>query len=290
MQGALVATLGRPDWWAMALAAFLVRGGVVIVALPILGLPTTAGLVTSLSPIVEGIVLGKPSLEGALLGSVAITVLVTALAGAALAGSWLDLALVRDATEDEDVDPGWRPLHASPWQALAIRLVAHVPTVLAIGYGFVRTLTVGYEEFTSPSDPGVAIVDRVLVRVPDVIVLVLMAWILGETVGSLAARRAGGGVGFGRALRASVQHVLGLRGLATLALTTAVVFGLLVAFMLAAGRAWEHLRSYLLDGANEAQLWSALVVLVATWILGLAIVGAGLAWRATAWTAEVVPD
>jgi hypothetical protein len=32
---------------------------------------------------------------------------------------------------------------------------------------------------------------------------------------------------------------------------------------------------------------AALVLLVATWILGLAILGAALAWRALAWTAEV---
>ena len=35
MQSALVATLGRPEWWAMALAAFLVRGGFFLVVLPI---------------------------------------------------------------------------------------------------------------------------------------------------------------------------------------------------------------------------------------------------------------
>ena len=60
--------------------------------------------------------------------------------------------------------------------------------------------------------------------------------------------------------------------------------------MLAAGRAWEHLRGYLLDGADVVQLGAALVLLVATWVLGLAILGAGLAWRGTAWTAEVAPD
>jgi len=59
--------------------------------------------------------------------------------------------------------------------------------------------------------------------------------------------------------------------------------------VLAAGRAWEHLRGYLLDGADTVQLWAALTLLVATWVLGLAVLGAGLAWRATAWTAEVTP-
>jgi hypothetical protein len=34
---------------------------------------------------------------------------------------------------------------------------------------------------------------------------------------------------------------------------------------------------------------SALLVLVASWILGLAILGAALAWRSAAWTAEIAP-
>jgi hypothetical protein len=81
--------------------------------------------------------------------------------------------------------------------------------------------------------------------------------------------------------------VLGVRGIATLLATSAVVGGILVAFVFAIGRAWEQLRGDLLDGADVLQLWAALILLVATWVLGLSILGAGLAWRATAWTAEV---
>jgi hypothetical protein len=32
-----------------------------------------------------------------------------------------------------------------------------------------------------------------------------------------------------------------------------------------------------------------LLLLATTWVLGLAVIGAALAWRATAWTAEVRP-
>ena len=42
MWGALVASLSHPAWWAMALAAFLVRGGILLILLPIVSLPTTA--------------------------------------------------------------------------------------------------------------------------------------------------------------------------------------------------------------------------------------------------------
>ena len=271
----------------MALAAFLIRGGFVLVLLPIVSVPTFAAVVTNLSPLAEAIVLGRPSLGGAILGSTVLVALLAALAAAALVGAWLDLALVRDATEDEDVDAGWRPVHASPTAALAIRLTAHVPTLLGLAYGFFRTATVAYEEFLTPSDSGVQIVDRVLARVPDVLILVLVAWLVGEAVGALAARRGAAGMRALPALSASVRQVVGLRGLATLALTSVVLVALVVPFAFAVGRAWEHLRSYLLDGADVVQLWAALILLVATWVLGLSIIGAALAWRATAWTAEV---
>ncbi|MEO5704913.1 MAG: hypothetical protein ABIR64_08005, partial [Candidatus Limnocylindrales bacterium] len=126
MQSALVATLARPEWWAMALAAFLVRGGFLVIVLPIVSLPTAAAIVTTFSPAVETVILGKPSLEGAVVGSLVLMLVLAALAAAGLAGSWLDLALVREAAEDEDIDRGWRPAHRSAVQALSIRLTAHV--------------------------------------------------------------------------------------------------------------------------------------------------------------------
>lgn len=289
MRAALLATLGRPEWWTMALAAFLVRGGILVILFPILSLPTAAAIVTTVSPPAEAIFLGRPSLEGAILGSATILAVLAILAAAGFVGAWLDLALVREATEDEDIDAGWRPVRSSAMEALAIRLTAHLPSLAAIAYGFVRTAAVAYEEFTAPSRDGVEIVDRVLGRVPDVLILVILAWLVGEAVGSLAARRVVAGMRIVPALLASARQVAGVRGLATLMLTSVVLLALLVPFELAVGRAWEHLRGYLLDGADAVQLWAALVLLAATWVLGLAILGAGLAWRATAWTAEVPP-
>lgn len=274
----------------MALAAFLVRGGVVLVLLPIVSTPSVADVVGFLSPVVEKIALGRPSLEGAIVGAAAIAAVVAALVAAGLAGSWLDVALVRDAADDEDLEVRWRPKRASAGGALAIRLAAHTPTLVAVGYGFLRVVDVAFEEFTSPSNPGIAIENRVLVRVPDVLLVVVLSWVLGETVGALAARRAAAGQRATAALVASIRQVASPRGLATLALTSAVLVALLLAFVLAAGRAWEHLRGYLLVGVDAAQLWAALVLLVATWVLGLSIVGAALGWRATAWTAEVTVD
>lgn len=287
MGAALVATLARPAWWAMALAAFLVRGGFLLILLPIVSLPTTAGLTTVLAPALEALILGRQSLQGVLVGAVMITLLLAALAAALLAGSWLDLALAREAAEDEDVNLDWAPLHGSVREALALRLTAHLPTLVASGYAVLHLVSVAYEELTSPGETTAPVVTRVLERAPDAVVIVVVAWLAGEAVGSLAARRSAAGMRATPALIASARQLLGPRGLATLAVTSAVLIGLWLPFLLATQRAWEHLRAYLLDGADAIHLGAALVLLSATWVLGLAVAGAGLAWRATAWTAEI---
>jgi hypothetical protein len=287
MGTALVATLARPAWWALALASFLVRGGFVLVLLPIVSLPTTAGAATAVAPTLEALVLGRTSIEGVLIGTAAIGLALVGLAAAALAGSWFDLALLREAARDEDVELGWWPGSASVREALALRLTAHLPTLIALGYAIYRIVSVAYEELTAPGDSSVSVVSRVLVRTPDALLLVVVAWLAGEAIGSLAARRAAAGMRPGPALRASARQVASFRGLATLVLTTVVLVGLWAPFLFAAGRTWEHLRAYLLVGTDPVQLAAALLLLSSTWVLGLAISGAALAWRATAWTAEL---
>lgn len=258
--------------------------------LPIVALPTPARLVTELSPGIQVLLLGAPTLGGALLVAGVVVVVMLVLTAAGLAGAWLDAALVRDAAASDELDLAWEPGEISAWRALGLRLVAHVPTALALGYAAIRVVTVAFEQFTRPDDPGVPIVDRVVGRVPDAILVVLVAWLAGEVVGGLAARRAAAGMTDGAALRGSVRQLLAPRGLATLAVTTTLLVATALPFLLAAGRAWGHARSYLLVGVDPVQLVAAVVVLVATWVLGLAIVGAALAWRATAWTAETPPN
>lgn len=288
MQSAVAATLTTPEWWAIALAAFMVRGGILLLLLPIIALPTPAGLITDLSPALEALYLGTPSVTSAVLGAAMLTALLLVLVCAGIAGAWLDGALVREAAASDDLDLAFRPAApVSSWRAFGLRLAAHVPTLAAVAYAVVRVVLVAYAQSTTPDEPGVSIVDRVVGRVGDALVLVLVAWLFGEVVGALAARRAAARMSNRAALGGSVRQVLSPRGLATFAVTTAVLVAAVLPFALAAERAWEHVRSYLLFGIDAVQLTAAIVVLVATWVLGLAVIGAALAWRATAWTSEV---
>lgn len=288
MQSALASTLARPEWWAIALAAFLVRGGFLLILLPIISLPSAAQLANAVAPTLSGLILGDPSLGGALVATASAMVILGLLAAAGLAGAWFDLALVREAAEDEELELGWRPIRASIRRGFGIRLAAHLPTLVAVGYGIVRLIVATYSELLSPGDAAVPLATRILESVPDAVIAVALTWLAGETVGGLAARRAAAGQGVGAALAASIRQLFSGRGVATLALSLIVLAAVGAPFALAVSRAWEHVSAYLLDGsAPPIQLWAAVVLLVASWVLGLALLGAALAWRATAWTAEV---
>ena len=64
--GALLATLRTPATWPLALAAFLIRGGIVLVLVPIVVLPTTVGIGNVFGPALASIAFG--SVSGELVG------------------------------------------------------------------------------------------------------------------------------------------------------------------------------------------------------------------------------
>ena len=55
----LLVTLGRPAWWLLALAAFLVRGGFVVFLVPIVVLPSPLAISNVAAPFVVPMALGR---------------------------------------------------------------------------------------------------------------------------------------------------------------------------------------------------------------------------------------
>jgi hypothetical protein len=289
MQAALVAVLARPAWWGLALASFLVRGGLLLVILPIVALPSSAGVTNALGPTIQRLILGRQSFEGILLGTVLVTATLAAVYALALAGAWLDLALLRETTTDDELDLRWHPRRRSAAAALGVRLLAHAPTAVALAYAGIRVVEVLYAELTSPGDTTTPLVVRVVAQVFGGTIAIGLTWLLGETVGGLVVRRVAAGESVRGAFGRSIRQVVSPRGLATLVVTTTALLLLLVPFAVAAGAAWAHARIALLDGEDLAVTFAALILLVSIWVLGLATLGALLAWRATAWTVQVAP-
>lgn len=286
MQAALAATIARPGWWIVALAAFLVRGGILLVLVPLVSLPSASALATTFAPSIEAFALSRQSLEGAFLATIVISGVVAILGLAGYAGSWLDLAVLRDAGEADELEglPASRP--PSTWRAFGLRLAAHLPTFVSLGYAVVRIVIATYQELLSPGDPAVPIPLRVLGRAPDAVAVVTITWLLGEAIGGLAVRRFVDGTTTVGAIRRAIRELVTARGLATLLLTDTVVLGGAVLVIAVVGRAVDRLRDNLILAVDPINLAAALFLLASVWVLGLALLGAALAWRATAWTLE----
>jgi hypothetical protein len=289
LTGALLVTLASPATWPLALAAFLVRGGLLLVALPIVVLPTPVGLGNILAPTLTAAVFGGVS-AGLVTLVVAILLggLVWIVAGGLLAAS-LEAEAVRivAAGEDTGAAPFARPRRAQAGRILVARLVADLPLGVALAWGSARLVSITYRELTSPFDVATPIVWRVLRSAPEVVLAIALTWTLGQVVGAIAARRiALGGSGTLGALGEAVSTllrrplpVLADFGLPTLALVLAIAPS-----AVAASSASDVIRSALSTPDDAAGLVLAVVLMVSLWMLGLFLTSVICAWRAAVWT------
>src|SRR5258705_12853674 len=93
---ALFCALGRRPWWILALAGFLVRGGIVVFVVAIVTLPSPLALSNDLAPLLTPLYFGR--IEPATL-ALLVAAIVTIVAWI-VAGGWFAAAtgvvLVRD--------------------------------------------------------------------------------------------------------------------------------------------------------------------------------------------------
>jgi len=191
MLGALLSTLARPRWWAMSLAAFLVRGGVLLILLPIVALPSIAGLAAAFGQVLVGFVFGEPSTAALLLAGVLVLAIATWLVASANVGAWLDIALAREAAEDEDLLATGPALErVAAHRAAGARLLAHLPTAVAIAFAAGRIIDVGYAEFIQPGNPTTPILLRVAAR--EHRIQLDRSWMVGDILDDVEAGHAAG--------------------------------------------------------------------------------------------------
>lgn len=287
LAASLLATLTRPAWWVQALAAFLVRGGLLVVLLPIVQLPTVAGLANAFGPALVSFVFGGPSVPFlVVVATVGIATLAWVMAGGLL-GGLLDLALVRAAAEEAELDDRSRPRSGSAGRAFAVRIVAHVPTAAVLGWGAVRLVDAAYQELIRPGDPALPVAVRVALRIPEIVAGLAAAWALGEALAGLAVRHLAWGASLVLALARAVRSLLRPSGIVTFVVTNGVLAIVIFVMATAVGATWNHLRVVLLDGGTGTDVRLALLLFSLTWIAGLWLLSLAVAWRAAAWTFEV---
>jgi hypothetical protein len=299
LAASLLVVLPRPATWIVGLAAFLVRGGILLFLLPIVVVPSPVGLANILGPTIATFWLGGMSLGFATL----VTIIFATFFVWLVVGGWVAAVTERDLIElvvaDEDLGAGSSIPSPSPvrrrgriWRILLLRLAAYVPLAIALGYGSLRLVQATYRELTAPSDVVTPITWRVVAAVPDAVFLIAAAWVLGETLGSVGARRlVVWGQSLDRAYFGAWADLLRrpLTTLGTFALPVAVTVVLVAPIVLGAGALWELLRGELAGSADDATLLLlTMLVFVATWSAGLLVAGLTAAWRSAAWTVDAV--
>lgn len=292
---ALRIVVDAPRLWVLALAGFLVRGGIVLVALPILVVPSVVGLVTFIGPDAVTAAGLSPRF-----------IVLTVATGLAL-GLWLVLGLVVGVLVElalvEAVvsvpDPAGRP--AAPDRGrgrlvvrlLVVRVACLVPIALAVAIAGARLFDVGYHEMILPGDTATPLVWRILRGAPEAIAIVALVWLVAEVGAAIATRLAivehrstvGALVGsIGWAIRRPLRFV------STAIATVVGSILVLVPAVAAAGLAWGTVRDILLGSLEPVATILASLAFVAVWVVALGLAGLVAAWRSVAWSLAVAGD
>ncbi len=287
----LLVVLARPSTWPLALATFLLRGGWLLVLVPIVVLPTPVGLANVIAPLLEDVAFGRR------IGGLAALVAVTGLAvmawlvGGGLIAAAAEAEATRRLAADDEVTGATtgtgRP--GRVWRIVVVRLIAHVPLLVALGWGAIRLVSVAYRELTVPSDVTVPVGLRVVMGAPDAVVGIILAWLIGESLGALAARRV---VLLDEDVPGALRGALGrfvrhpARSLALVTLSTAVLAGVLALTGIAGGASLRALRVALGFGDPSWLSIGLLVAFVTLFAGGLVLVALVAAWRSAVWTVD----
>ncbi|MDQ3408010.1 MAG: hypothetical protein M3472_07665 [Chloroflexota bacterium] len=309
---AFVVTLGRPSLWLLGSLGFAARGGFLLLALPIITIP---------SPVVLSVIFrGRFAATGISSELELVVALLVAglLLGGLLLAALADLAaferLIGDPESGElraGVDA--RPLERGEGRRLVLTLagiqaLALLPTAI-VSLGLYQGLTsLVISEVQAPSSLETPLVLRVLEAARDPLLAFALLLLLADTLYALASRAVlawhfrVGLPGRPRPSGAAAAAILGaerlvvrpLRTLATGALVWSVSLVVLLPIVWASSVAWDGVRgAYLAPGGLSEPTTLLLVFLVslafaAIWVAGSILAGFASALRAALWSAEAL--
>ena len=292
---ALLAVLGRPTWWLLALAGFLARGGILLFLLAIVILPSPLAVSNLLAPLLVPIIFGgvTPALAAAI--AAAIVALLALLAAGTLFGAAVEVELIeeaRAAAGEEGIPLARRPAPGR-WRIVRVavaRVLAHIPLLVVASLAAIQIVNVVYVELISPVDVATPLPSKSSSGPPA------RSWRSSWPSSSARSRVA-------EAARAIVLDarsvpravVAGFGDLvdrpASALLPALITTGLLIldlaAMLAAVDLAWTIARSRLVDiPPAPVETGLALASFAATWFLALLVTGLIDAWRSVAMTFE----
>jgi hypothetical protein len=279
----------------LALAGFLVRGGILVFLLAIVTLPSPLALSNLLAPLVTPLYLGRVEPSTVALVGTAIACFAAWLVGGAWIAAATEVVLVRDAHQaatEESLPTGPEPpagrLVIS--RAAAAHLLALAPLAFVLGIGSVQISAVAYRELVNPSDVG-PIVLRVVGGASGAVTAIVVAWLLGELVGGAAVRRIvlRGESVVGAVIRSAGDLVRRPAGALVAPLVAIAILVVDLAAVLAVVvLVWTEVRTRLIRPLDEP-LATALTIatLGVAWCFALIVTGLIEAWRSAALTFEL---
>lgn len=294
VMAAVVVTLVRPATWVVALAGFLAGGGIVVLAWPILVLPTMSGIQNMLGAPVSTLAFGNPS--GELIGFVTAVSLggAVALIAGLLAGAWAErrgIGLVLEGAAEEGYAATSPDLRGAPGpgRIALIRVTALVPPLLVAALAWPTLYNVTYKELILPEDLATPLPVRVMAQVPFVLAALVGAWLLADTAAAMGVRRLvverrgvlrALALGWLDLLRRPHRLIpIALLGTLVLAVTTGPA-------LIAASIAWLRVREVLITGGATPLGAIVVAVWVAIWLGALVLAGVGAAIRSALFTME----
>ena len=311
-------TVRRPSLWVFALVAFLARGGVVALVLPIVVVPTFVGLANFVGPASVSAGGPGPRLVALLVAGLAAAFALVAVGACVAAAAEVALHRATVATPeagsvvatapraDESAAADDQPAGAGDADAgdadaggtlravarvAGVRLLLLVPVAVAAAVAIPAWVAVAYRELTVPSDVAAPLAARVLGGAPAASVAVLGAWLAAEIVGGFAARRSALlGASIRRALAGGIVDPF--RAPLATALTVAAALGATVVVLVptwwATGAAWDAARHALAGETDVVAALGTALLLAAAWLAGLVLAAIAAAWRATLVTMELL--
>lgn len=290
--------LGSPTAWLAGSAGFLARGGVLVLALPVLTVPTPVGVSLLLPPL---------AVTTSGISSVLVPELVAAGLGLVIfIGLMLVLAALAEAIQFEQalkLLPSAGPLGPHPPMAgtigrlIGVEVAALLPAALVAVLAVQQIAAVGEEEYLLPSSTGVPYVQRVLQGTAAPLAGVGLCLLLADLLNAAASRwvlRRAYGCGLSPSDVAAWPAGHGARGLGRVAgiwaLTWLVTLVTLAPSLAAIEVAWSAARdTYTATMGSTppplASLLATAVALGAAFTAAVLLTGLGSAVRSMLWTA-----
>lgn len=310
MRRAVQFGLRDTDATVVALAGFLLRGGFLVVLLPIVVLPSVIGLAGATGVEAFGID-GHPT---AWLFEIAAVIAVIAAAYLILAfvvGSLVDVLVIGAALDpDADAAPRTRSL---PGMGLVtdlavIRAICAAPLGPALYWAGVQIYSSAYDELTTPTNLATPLAVRVVQDAAPAVVVLVLIWMVSEVFGAMVIRRMVLlDTGIARSFTGALFQLVG-RPISTIA-TAIVSYGVSAAAiglaLVASATTFDWCRVVArisqpititigADPFSTTRDFRAVVFLISaaalcvSWIVALAISGVASAWRSAALTGETM--